>query len=70
MPKLLILAGLALIGLGRMWMRGERLGPGRRIGRPPGDVMIERGNVRIHFPLATSLAPSVVPGARVWRLNR
>jgi hypothetical protein len=65
-PKLLILIGLALIGLGLLWMVGERFG----LGRLPGDIVIERGNLRLYFPLTTSLLLSVVLSLLVWFLNR
>lgn len=65
-PKLLILAGLALIALGLLWMIGERFG----LGRLPGDMIFERGNLRVYFPLATSLLLSVALSLLLWFLNR
>ncbi len=66
MAKFLIFAGLVLIGLGVLWMIGERFG----LGRLPGDVVIERGNFRFYFPLATSLVLSVVISLLLWLFNR
>jgi hypothetical protein len=66
MPKLLILAGLALIAAGLLWMVGERFG----FGRLPGDIVIERGNCRVYFPLATSLLLSVALSLLFWLFNR
>jgi hypothetical protein len=66
MPKLLILAGLALIAAGLLWMVGERLG----FGRLPGDIVIERGNFRVYFPVATSLLLSVALSLLFWLFNR
>ncbi|MGJ0620333.1 MAG: DUF2905 family protein [Methylocystis sp.] len=42
MAKFPIVARRAPIGFGVLWMTGERIG----IGRPPGDIVVERGNVR------------------------
>jgi hypothetical protein len=53
--KLLIPAGLALIGPSLSWMTGEGFG----LIRPPGAGAIERGDRRIYFPLTTSPPPSV-----------
>lgn len=66
MPKLLILAGVALIALGLLWMVGERFG----LGRLPGDIVFQRGNVRFYFPLATSLLLSVLVSAALWFMKR
>ena len=66
MARFLIIAGLTMIGVGLLWMIGERFG----LGRLPGDITIERGNLRIYFPLASSLALSVVISLLFWLFNR
>jgi hypothetical protein len=66
MPRILILAGLALIGAGLLWMFGERFG----LGRLPGDFIFERGNLRIYIPVATSLLLSVALSLALWLFNR
>ena len=66
MAKFLIIAGLAMVGLGLLWMVGERFG----LGRLPGDIVVERGNFKFNFPLATSLILSVVISLLLWLFNR
>ncbi len=66
MPKLLIGAGIVLIVVGIAWLLGERFG----LGRLPGDIVIERGNFRLYFPIATSLIVSVVLSIALWLFNR
>jgi hypothetical protein len=66
MPKLLIIAGIVLIAVGLAWLAGERLG----LGRLPGDIVIERENVRIYIPLMTSLIVSVVLSLALWLFTR
>ena len=54
MPRFLIVGGAVLMGLGvLLWM-------GLPLGRLPGDFMVKRGPVTFYFPLATSIAISVV----------
>ncbi len=66
MPKLLIGAGIVLILVGIAWLVGERFG----LGRLPGDIVIERGNFRLYFPITTSLIVSVVLSLAFWLFNR
>ncbi|MBI1980769.1 MAG: DUF2905 domain-containing protein [Methylocystis sp.] len=66
MARFLIFAGLVLIGLGVLWMIGERFG----LGRLPGDIVVERGNFRFYFPLASSIVLSVVISLLLWLFNR
>ena len=66
MPKLLIIVGLVLVGIGILWMLGDRIG----LGRLPGDVVIERGGTRIYIPIATSLIISVVLSLVLWLFSR
>ncbi len=66
MAKFLILAGRVPISLGVLWMIGERIG----LGRPPGDIVVERGNVRFSFPLASSLVLSLVISLFLWPFSR
>ncbi|MGD9541736.1 DUF2905 domain-containing protein [Methylocystis sp.] len=66
MGRFLIVAGLVLIGLGVLWTVGERFG----LGRLPGDIVVERGNFRFYFPLATSLVLSVVISLLLWLFSR
>ncbi|MBG0802142.1 MULTISPECIES: DUF2905 domain-containing protein [Methylocystis] len=66
MAKFLIIAGLVMVGLGLLWMVGERFG----LGRLPGDIVVERGNFKFYFPLATSLILSVVISLLLWLFNR
>ena len=66
MAKFLIIAGLVMVGLGLLWMVGERFG----LGRLPGDIVVERGNFKFYFPLATSLILSVVVSLLLWLFNR
>ena len=54
MGKTLVLAGVAIAGVGLLMMLGVPLG------RLPGDFMVRRGSVSFYFPLTTSIVLSIV----------
>ena len=54
MPKLFIIAGAVLMGIGLILWAGFPLG------KLPGDFMFKRGSVSFYVPLATSIVISVV----------
>ena len=70
MARWLIILGVLLILLGVLWPWLTRLG----LGRLPGDLVIERDNLRVYIPIATSIIISVVLSLLLslllWLLNR
>jgi hypothetical protein len=64
--RILIVAGVILLLAGLAWPLLARLG----LGRLPGDIMLERGNFRFYFPLATSLVVSVFLTLLFWLFRR
>jgi heme/copper-type cytochrome/quinol oxidase subunit 2 len=56
-PKLLIVAGIALIVIGLIW---AGLGRFINLGRLPGDIAVEKGNVKFYFPIVTCIIISIV----------
>ena len=56
MRQLLIVAGLALVGLGIIWPWLSRIG----FGHLPGDVHVERPGFSFYAPLGSSLLISVI----------
>ncbi len=64
--RILIVAGVILLLAGLAWPVLARLG----LGRLPGDIMVERGNFRFYFPLATSLVISVFLTLLFWLFRR
>ncbi len=66
---MLIAAGALLVLLGLVLLVVDRF-PGLRIGRLPGDIKIQRDNFTFYFPLATSVAVSVVLTLVLWLLRR
>jgi hypothetical protein len=66
MVRWLVAIGLVLVLVGLLWPLLSKLG----LGRLPGDIVIERGNVRFYFPIVTCLIVSIVLSFFVWLLNR
>ncbi len=64
--RILIVAGAVLLVAGLAWPWLARIG----LGRLPGDIVINRENVHIYIPLATSLLVSVVLTLLFWVLRK
>lgn len=56
MQKLLILVGVAILLIGISWPWLTKLG----LGRLPGDIVIQRDNLTIYFPVTTMILISIV----------
>ncbi len=66
--KILIIMGLGIAGLGAaIWLAGKI---GLPLGRLPGDIRVERENVKFYFPLATCLLISALVTLIFWLLRR
>jgi hypothetical protein len=66
MAKIFIWLGILFIVIGLVWLAAGRLG----LGRLPGDIIIERGGVRVYIPLMTSLIISIALSVIFWLLSR
>jgi hypothetical protein len=66
MARFLIVLGLAILVIGLLWPYLRRIG----LGHLPGDIVIERENVRLYFPLMTCLLLSLLCTAVFWIVNR
>jgi hypothetical protein len=56
---MLLVLGLVIAGVGLVWILAPSI---PWLGRLPGDIRIERENVRFYFPLVTCLLLSLI----VW----
>jgi hypothetical protein len=64
--KNLVVLGLVLAATGAvLWMFGRHGG-----GLLPGDIVIEKKNVRVYFPVVTCLIISLVLSAIAWLMRR
>ena len=66
MARFLIVLGLVILVAGLLWPYLSQIG----LGRLPGDIVIERRNVTLYFPLMTCLVLSVLFSLVLWVVNR
>jgi hypothetical protein len=63
---MLVIVGLVIAGIGLIWVLVPNL---PRLGRLPGDIVIERGNSRFYFPIVTCTVISVVLSFVAWLIR-
>lgn len=64
--RFLIVAGVVLIAVGLAWPWLAKL----PLGRLPGDIAIERPNMRFYFPVTTMIVVSLVISFLLWLFRR
>jgi len=58
--RLLLISGIIIAAAGGAMMLSGRLLPALRIGRLPGDILVQKKNFTFYFPLATSILLSLL----------
>ena len=58
--RFLLVAGLVLAGVGALLILAPRIPGFDRLGRLPGDFVVERGPVTVFIPIVSSLVISVL----------
>lgn len=66
MSRTLILLGLILVAAGLLW---RWIGP-LKLGRLPGDIVVEHQNFTFYFPVTTGLLFSVILTVILWFAKR
>lgn len=66
MSRTLVIVGALLVVAGVLWPWLSRL----PLGRLPGDLVIERDNLRIYIPFTTMVLLSLAGSLVVWLLRR
>jgi len=66
MRTLLIVLGLTFLALGLAWPWLSKL----PLGRIPGDIVIERPDLKFYFPLATMILVSAILSFLLWLFRR
>lgn len=66
MNRTLIIIGIVLVILGLLWPWLQKSG----LGRLPGDIALERDNLRFYFPITTSIIVSIVITLLFWLFRK
>lgn len=66
MSRTLIIIGLVLVIIGVLWPWIQKL----NLGRLPGDLVIEKENVRFYFPIVTSIIVSIILTLLFWLFRK
>jgi hypothetical protein len=66
MSRTFILLGIILVAVGLLWPWIGWL----RLGRLPGDIVVERQNFTLYFPITSGLLISVALTLFLWLVNR
>lgn len=62
MARVLVTFGIILLVLGLLWPWISKSG----LGRLPGDIMIERENVKFYFPITSAILVSALVSLLMW----
>lgn len=65
--KLLIVAGLILVGMGLFFLLSDKV---PWLGKLPGDITVKRDNFTFFFPLATCVLISVIVSLILWLFRK
>lgn len=66
MQKTLIILGIAILVIGLLWPWLGRL----PLGRLPGDIVIDRPQLKVYIPITTMILVSVVISVILWLLKK
>jgi hypothetical protein len=66
MTRILVTAGVLLIGIGLLWPWLSKL----PMGRLPGDIVIHRDNFRVYLPITTSVLASILLTLLFWLFRK
>jgi Protein of unknown function (DUF2905) len=66
MQKTLILLGIVILAVGLLWPWLSKL----PIGRLPGDIIIDRPNLKVYIPITTMVVVSLVVSFILWLIKK
>ncbi|MGD9332900.1 MAG: DUF2905 domain-containing protein [Desulfobacterales bacterium] len=66
MQKTLIIIGIVILAVGFLWPWLSRL----PIGRLPGDIIVNRPDFKIYFPVTTGIVISLLISIILWLIKK
>ena len=66
MQKMLVIIGLAVLAVGLLWPWLGKL----PLGRLPGDIIIDRPQLKIYIPITTMVVVSLIISFILWLLRK
>lgn len=66
MQRILIIAGMVLIALGVLWPWVVKI----PLFRLPGDIVVDKPNLKVYFPIASMVVLSVVISLLLWIIRK
>ena len=66
MSRILIGIGITLIVIGLIWPWLQKAG----LFRLPGDIVVEKENVRFYFPITSAIIISILLSLLIWLFRR
>lgn len=67
MGKILIIVGIVLVLAGVLLQLSPRI---PFLGRLPGDIVVDRGNFKMYFPITTSILLSIILSLILYLINK
>lgn len=66
MQKTLIVMGLVIVAVGLFWPHLSRI----PLGRLPGDIVIDKPQLKVYIPITTMILVSIVISIILWFLKK
>jgi len=66
MSRALIIIGILLVLIGVLWPWIQKM----NLGRLPGDIVVEKENMRFYFPIVTSIVVSLLLTLVFWLMRK
>ena len=65
MSRFFLILGGIFVAIGLLWPLASKIG----LGRLPGDIVIERGDVTIYLPITSSILVSIALSVVIWAVG-
>ena len=67
--RILVATGLGVAAIGALLWAVGRWAPGLRLGRLPGDIVVDQGGFKLFFPVTTMVLASLLLTLVLWLIG-